>query len=132
MNNNNMNQGQPNNFNPNMNQPNNNFKNNNNQMMNQNIQNQNNNNNNQAFNQGSQSNNQNDDNIIQKICFNNLQNNDAPKVISNDLKNQMGGEWFVAIAEYNDNYEFNILDIPLQNFKIYQIQQKIVYICKYV
>ena len=72
--------------------------------------------------------------IIQNICMNNYQknNSNSQKEISNDLKNKIGGEWIVAIAGINDNFEFNITDIPLNNYIVFQINQQNIYICRYV
>jgi hypothetical protein len=120
--NNNMNQGQQNsNFNQGMNQPNNN---NNNQMMNPNMSNMN--------IQVLSHDNKNDINGIKNICMANISNNNAPKAISANLKNQFQGEWIVVVAELNDNFEFNVSEVNPNNVIVLQIEQKRVYICRYV
>ena len=121
-NNNNMNQGQQNsNFNQGMNQSNNN---NNNQMMNQTMQNYN----IQVLNHD----NKHDINSIKNICMVNFLNSNAPKIISENLKNKFSGEWIVVIAEQYDNFEFNVSEINMNSIIVLQIQQKKIYICRYV
>jgi hypothetical protein len=114
-----MNKGQPNNnFNQGMAQPNNN---------NSNV-------NLQIINPGHFQNNTQIINSIENICKNYLQNNDndAPKNISENLKNQFTGEWFVAIINNQENFEFHLASLKINDFIIFQFEQKNIYICKYV
>ena len=114
-----MNKGQPNNnFNQGMAQPNNN---------NSNV-------NLQIINLGQFQNNTQIINSIENICKNNLLNNDndAPKNISVNLKNQFSGEWFVAIINNQENFEFHLASLKINDFIIFQFEQKNIYICKYV
>ena len=114
-----MNKGQPNNnLNQGMAQPNNN---------NSNV-------NLQIINQGQFQNNTQAINSIENICKNYLLNNDndAPKNISVNLKNQFSGEWFVAIINNQENFEFHLASLKINDFIIFQFEQKNIYICKYV
>ena len=77
-------------------------------------------------------NNQNVINSIISICSNFIQNADAHISISKQLKAQLKGEWFVAIKNDNDDYEFKFSEAETNNFTILEFFQKKIYIYQYI